>query len=154
MFYATSVTRLGYFWKFLVTNYLSKVAQIFGDFRVMLKTSLFKYKLQWLPIWATLEKFGYISNPWSGHAVCHTSHKINLFFIIIIFVFPPAKATFTQSLTQSIGWPLGRPSEKRAKQASASFSVITFPSDLRLRQLQNKTGKEIERAKKIFSLPY
>ena len=27
-----SATRLGDFWKFLVTNILSKVAQMFGDF--------------------------------------------------------------------------------------------------------------------------
>ena len=38
-----SVTRLGDFWKFLVTNYLSKVAQMFGDFWGILKTLLFNH---------------------------------------------------------------------------------------------------------------
>ena len=37
-----SVTRFGNFWKFLVTNHLSKVAQMFGDFCDILKTSLFE----------------------------------------------------------------------------------------------------------------
>ena len=37
-----SVTRFGNFWKFLVTNHLSKVAQMFGDFCGILKTSLFE----------------------------------------------------------------------------------------------------------------
>ena len=37
-----SVTRLGDFLQFLVSNYRSKVAQMFGDFCSMLKTSLFK----------------------------------------------------------------------------------------------------------------
>ena len=37
-----SVTSLGDFWKFFVTNYLSKVAQMFSDFWGILKTSLFK----------------------------------------------------------------------------------------------------------------
>ena len=37
-----SVTRLGDFWKFYVTNYLSKEAQMFGDFWGIFKTSLFK----------------------------------------------------------------------------------------------------------------
>ena len=37
-----SVTRLGDFLKFYGTNNLSKVAQMFGDFWDVLKTSLFK----------------------------------------------------------------------------------------------------------------
>ena len=34
----SSVPKLGDFWKFLVTNYLSKVAKMFGDFWGILKT--------------------------------------------------------------------------------------------------------------------
>ena len=35
-----SVTRLGDFWKFFITNFHVKVAQIFGDYLAILKTSL------------------------------------------------------------------------------------------------------------------
>ena len=38
----SSVIRLGDFWKFLVTNSLSKVAQMFGHFWGIFKTSLLK----------------------------------------------------------------------------------------------------------------
>ena len=35
--YRSSVTKLGDFWKFKVSNYYSKVAQMFGDFGGILK---------------------------------------------------------------------------------------------------------------------
>ena len=34
----TSVTRLGNFWNFMAINYITKVAQMFGDFLVVVKT--------------------------------------------------------------------------------------------------------------------
>ena len=40
-----NVTRLGDFWKFLVTNFLTKVAQMYVDFLDILKTSIFMDKL-------------------------------------------------------------------------------------------------------------
>ena len=43
----TSVTRLGDFWTSLLTNYLSKVAKMFGNFWGIFKISLLKLKLQW-----------------------------------------------------------------------------------------------------------
>ena len=40
----TSVTRLGDFWRFLVTNFLLKVAQMYGDFSGFLKSIPFDVK--------------------------------------------------------------------------------------------------------------
>ena len=40
--HSTSVTRLGDFLKFLLSNYISKVAQMFVDIWSILKTSIFK----------------------------------------------------------------------------------------------------------------
>ena len=55
-----SVTRLGYFWWFLATKFLEKVAQIFGNFwGLFWKTLPFKLKYMWLHLgnfcknWAT-----------------------------------------------------------------------------------------------------
>ena len=41
-YYTDSVARSGNFQKFFVSNFLIKVAQMFGDFLGFLKTSLFK----------------------------------------------------------------------------------------------------------------
>ena len=54
-----SVTRLGDYWKFLVTNVLTKVAQIIDDLLGFLKEITFKQKLLGLLYWTT---FGWIHN--------------------------------------------------------------------------------------------
>ena len=56
--HSTSVTRLGDFLKFLLSNYISKVAQMFVDIWSILKHK-FQVKLPWLLFWATFEKMGY-----------------------------------------------------------------------------------------------
>ena len=43
-----SVTRLDNLWKFLATNFLIKVAKIFGDFWGFFEKSLLKAKIVWL----------------------------------------------------------------------------------------------------------
>ena len=52
------MTTLGDFLKLLVTIYLSKVAQMFGDFWGSYENITFMYKKPWLLFWATLEKIG------------------------------------------------------------------------------------------------
>ena len=66
---ASSVTRLGDFFKFLVTNYLSKVAQIlWWLFGISWKHHFFRKNGSGY-IFGQLEiKLGYFFNPLSGHA--------------------------------------------------------------------------------------
>ena len=40
--------RIGRFWKFLATNCITKVAQVYGDFLAILKMITFKVNLLWL----------------------------------------------------------------------------------------------------------
>ena len=54
-----SVTRFGVFWKFFVTNYISKVAQMFIDFWDILKTLLFKLKVLYYYFGNLRKKLGY-----------------------------------------------------------------------------------------------
>ena len=54
--YANSVTRLGDFWKFLVTEFLSKVAQMLGDFWSSFESHHFSRINCWGYVWATLGK--------------------------------------------------------------------------------------------------
>ena len=48
LYFLLSVTRLGDFYKFFVSNFLFKGAQLYGDSLGFLKTSIFKWKLRWL----------------------------------------------------------------------------------------------------------
>ena len=59
-------TSLGDFWKFLMTNYLSKVAQMFGDFWGILKDQ-FKVKTAVVPLKGNFRKNGFLFIPVSGH---------------------------------------------------------------------------------------
>ena len=58
---ATSVTRLGDFWNFLVTNFIKKIAQMFGDFlgelwkQLLFKTNWWAYFLG--NFWTNLSEF-------------------------------------------------------------------------------------------------
>ena len=63
-----SVTSLGYFWKVLVTIFLTKVAQIFGDFWAILKNITFKVKTNVATFWAT---FGKIWATFYKLSACH-----------------------------------------------------------------------------------
>ena len=51
-----SVTRVGYFWKILATNFLAKVSQIFGDFLGYLENTAFEEITVMATFWATLQK--------------------------------------------------------------------------------------------------
>ena len=53
------MTRLGYFWKFLNANLLTKLAKKLSAFIIIFKKSLFIYKLLWLHSGQRLEKLGY-----------------------------------------------------------------------------------------------
>ena len=67
----TSITRLGDFLKFLVTWFLSKVAQMQGFYQNVCakkKGSTFHVKLLWLLFGQLLEKFELLFNLASGHS--------------------------------------------------------------------------------------
>ena len=70
----TSVTRLGDFWKFSVTWFLSKVAQMHGEF---LESNICHFKLLWLLLGQLLETFGLLFNLASCHSGAYlpTSHR-------------------------------------------------------------------------------
>ena len=61
--FSTSVTRLGDFRKFLVTNYPTKVAQMYGDFWAILENITSKQKLLWAISWNVSGSFYF--NIWS-----------------------------------------------------------------------------------------
>ena len=57
---ASSVMRLGYFWKILATNFHAKVFQVFGNFVSFRKNISFKSKkLLWLPVGQLYKKLGF-----------------------------------------------------------------------------------------------
>ena len=62
-----SVTRVGYFWKILATNFLAKVSQIFGDFLGYLENTAFEEITVMATFWATLQKNLALFIPTSGH---------------------------------------------------------------------------------------
>ena len=88
------MTRLGYFWKVLGTNILTKLAQIFNDFLGYLEKALFRSKLFWLLFWATLGKIGslFYFNIWP-HCLARTC-----------FLEIAPKHTPSYFLTHSISW--------------------------------------------------
>ena len=61
------VTRLGDFWKFLITNCLTKVTQIFCDFLGYFETHLFEPKTAVVTYLATFEKIRLLFILTSGH---------------------------------------------------------------------------------------
>ena len=73
----SSVTRLGDFWKFFVTNVTLKLAQISGNFL----NDVGVYNFWWKNFWASIGKFGLLLIPTSGHAdaVIQTTNKLRLF---------------------------------------------------------------------------
>ena len=55
-----SVTRLGDFWKFLVTNFITKVAKVLGDFLGFLERQHFKVNNAVVTFWVNFWlNFGY-----------------------------------------------------------------------------------------------
>ena len=60
---ASSVTRLGHYWKVLVTSYPIKIAENLDN----LKNRVFKVKTIVDSFWATIEKIGLLFIPTSGH---------------------------------------------------------------------------------------
>ena len=61
------LTRLGAFWKFLATNLLTKVSQIFGDFLNFITKPAFKQKVLRLLFGQPFETFRLLIIPTSGH---------------------------------------------------------------------------------------
>ena len=77
---ADMVARLGDFWNFLVTNFITKVAQMFGDFLGSYENFSF---LSWtvrLRLGQILEKLGLLFISTSGHNACRsfTSNVSNI----------------------------------------------------------------------------
>ena len=68
-FPVTSVTRLGYFVKFLATNFLAKVSQIFGHCWGYIENIPFEVITGMANFWATLDKHWatFYSNIWSHY---------------------------------------------------------------------------------------
>ena len=62
-----------------MTYYLSKVAQMFGDFWDTLKTSFLKQKLLWLLFWQLPKKLGYYFIPVSGNTAYWWQGKLSAF---------------------------------------------------------------------------
>ena len=63
----SSVTRLGDFWKFLLTYILTKIAQIFVHFGVIRTHSFWRWKIFGYLFRQLLAEFGQLKTPASGH---------------------------------------------------------------------------------------
>ena len=109
----TSVTRLGDFWKFFVTNFLSKVAKILSNFLGLFWKHISKQKLHW-PFLRTnlLKKLATLySNIWS-----HCSAQTSGIFCILFFT-PRCRCQAAASTT---------PSHKFGPRRLASNLIPTF----------------------------
>ena len=119
-----SVTRLGDYWKFLVTNVLTKVAQIIDDLLGFLKEITFKQKLLGLLYWTTfgwihnldyfsLQRLATLANPYLYH---HQHHFLNFYFRNLrsstATTFPCRKTSSATAASQSAA---GAPSKRPAK---------------------------------------
>ena len=68
---AHSVTRLGDFWNFFVTNFITKAAQMFGDFLVSCENHHLLSKIGKATFWATFGKTWLLFISTSGHTAGH-----------------------------------------------------------------------------------
>ena len=66
----SGVTTLGYFWKVVVTNFLTYVAQIFDNFLGYFEKWDFSRKFLWGYFGAILNEIGLLSIPEYGHTGC------------------------------------------------------------------------------------
>ena len=67
-----SETRLGDFWKLLVTHYTTIVAQMYDHVWAILENITTKWKLLWLVFFVILEKFWVLIISTSGHTGVRT----------------------------------------------------------------------------------
>ena len=78
-----SVTRLGDFWNSLVTNCITKVTQMFGDFLGSFEKHCKKVKLVRLLLGQLLETLGLLFITTSGHTDCDR-HNIVLQLVVVV----------------------------------------------------------------------
>ena len=99
-FLIISVTRLGDFWKFLATNFLTKVTQIFGNFLGYCEKHYFVSKNSCGSFWGIIWKIWATFNPTSGHTADNPSLKMASKFL------PLRKSSFKLSRkAENIFWP-------------------------------------------------
>ena len=125
------MTRLGDFWMFLMTNFRSKVAQLFGDFLGFIEATFT----------STFDKFGLLFTPTSGptHTVCNRKHyseqillPVKVHWHQIWALFEPKEdrtlATSDECLSNdSLDWlPKSPKIQKFARTSFDSFGSIRY----------------------------
>ena len=114
-----SVTRLGDFWNFLVTNYVTKVTRLFSDFMGSLKKHCFLSQTGEATFWTTFVKTWatFYFNIWSHFTVCDSHERAVLF--LLNFRRKLERKVFLKKFARSIGEPF-----ERTKIVSSLFVLV------------------------------